>query len=81
MLTPKDAYDAFVKKFPETKRTKISDWGGFYTCSPAPLDDMTDEFYQIDKETGKITFWDYAEYAEYVRKLPEDYYPESIEID
>ncbi len=80
MLTPKEAYDIFIKEFSETKRSQIADCGSFYSCSPVAIGDMSEECYKIDKETGKITYWDYEDYLEYARSLPEDYYPKIYKI-
>ena len=55
MLSPIDAYNVFMKKFPDTLTETIFDWGDFYTCGRCHDGDMVDDEWKIDKETGKIT--------------------------
>ncbi len=75
MLTPKEAYDLCKKKFPDTTRTDIADFGEFYTFTPAIKGDMVDEDYKVNKETGEIEpFW-FDEYASFMQKQDDDYTP------
>ena len=80
MMSPKEAYDIFLKRFPDARTDHIADWGEFYACSACASNDMVDDYWKIDKATGEITFWDYAEYAEYVRRMPDDFYPKSYDV-
>lgn len=75
MLSPKQAYELFLKKFPESKAESICEWEDFYSCSPEPPWGMSDEYYKIDKKTGNITDWEWYDYREFVTGLPDDYLP------
>lgn len=55
MLTLKEAYQIFVKRFPDTKCESITDWGSFYTCSNSVDNDIVEDTWKIDKNTGEIT--------------------------
>lgn len=63
MITLKEAYLLFRKKFPDTKCDSITDWGTFYTCSNSISNDLVDDTWKIDKNTGKITEQDLIQLA------------------
>lgn len=72
MLSPEEVYSIIIEKFPETNRTDLADFGDFYGFTPVLEDDMSDEYYKIDKETGEITEWDFAEFQSFISRLPEE---------
>ena len=72
MITPKEAWLIFKKKFPDTPADSISDFGNYYLCSNGAAGDMIDDDWIIDKKTGELRELDFIEYMDLVRQLPED---------
>lgn len=76
MITQKEAYSIFRKKFPEAKYISGYDYGDFYVFSPTHPGDFVWEDYKMDKVSGKIEKFSELEYL----SLPEEIISNVIEI-
>ena len=73
MLKPNEAYELFIEKFPDVKTESLGEIGNYYTCTRSIDNDMTDDFWKIDKNTGIISEMDFLEYLDEVKMYPENY--------
>ena len=71
MITYKEAYEIFKKKFPNTKATEVFDFGDCFCISDAVSGDMVDADYSIDKHTGKIEELSFFEFTEKIKAVGE----------
>lgn len=66
MLTPKEAYALFCKKYPKTQSHTIIDVGKYYSISRAPEGSFVDDTHYINKQTGEIKEMDFDSEMEYM---------------
>lgn len=71
MITYKEAYELFKRKFPNTKADTIFDFVDCFCISDAVNGDMVDADYSIDKQTGEIKELSFFEFTEKVKSMGE----------
>lgn len=76
MITQKEAYSIFRKKFPDAGYISGYDYVDFYVLSPTHTGDFVWEDYKIDKVSGIIEEFSELEYL----SLPEEIINNVIEI-
>ena len=64
MVTPREAFDLFKKKFPKARTESVCDCGNFYTVGMSIDGDTSSDVYTIDKKTGTIKEIDFLEQME-----------------
>ena len=72
MLTAKQAYEIFKKRFPNAETETIFDWGDFITCSQYADGGVHDDEWKIDRKTGELVEMDFLEHIEELKKHDEE---------
>lgn len=65
-LSPKEAYDLFLRKYPEAQSHTIIDIGNYYSISRAPEGSFVDDTHYISKLTGEICAMDFVDEMAYL---------------
>lgn len=65
-LSPKEAYDLFLRKYPEAQSHTIIDIGDYYSISRAPEGSFVDDTHYISKLTGEICAMDFVDEMAYL---------------
>ena len=62
MITPKEAYELFIEKYPAARGKTLVEWDDFYSCEGCEYGDAVDDVWKIDKKTGTVAYWRFDEY-------------------
>ena len=72
MITPKEAFDIVKSKVDNFIGDTVYDYGPYYVIDNATIGDIGGDSYKVDKETGEMSEFNFAEYVEAMRKFGDD---------